>query len=152
MSLTIDQAFDEFNSSLENIKNIGGTIYQDLDNLAYTIRQLAPYDKGRLRNSIQLLVEKDGSDLSVYFEMVNYGYYQAFGVNGRQGIREPIRELRSTNADRIAPYGVEEIEATPFTYNKRKFGLPATQFLNIQQTRDQVAAIVEQGFLNILDA
>jgi hypothetical protein len=152
----IDEAFRLFGTAVDAnnlIKTIQGNLIQELDNEAYRIRALAPQKSGRLRNSIQLLADTSGSDLSVIFEMVNYGYYQAFGVDGRNGVSNPIRNLRSTQAQRTNPFGIETDTGTlgDFTYQHRKYGLPATLFFDYNQIETNIANMVERGFINILD-
>ena len=144
---------DEFAAALEGFSTtaIAGNLTQELDNLAYQMRSLAPMQSGRLRNSIQLLADTTGTDLSVVLSMVEYGYYQNFGVN--PAAQTPFRTLSNTSAERRQPYGVDALEFTPFSYdtNERRFGLPATVFFDYEQLLEQVAFIAENGIVEVIN-
>ena len=153
--MTLDEAYEEFSRIADTFSNpryLAGELSQELDQLTYQMRRLAPVDSGRLKSSIALLAESTGQDLSVVLEMLEYGYYQNFGVDGVEGIRE-IRPLASTTASRRNPYGVDTPQGRigDFEYNNRRYGLPATVFFDYDTLRDQIATIVEADLQNIVN-
>ena len=84
--------------------------------------------------------------------MLDYGFYQNFGVDGTEGVNgPPFRNLEYGSTDRRTPYGVDEVTETPFSYSNRRFGLPATVFFDLDELRDQVAFIAENNIQEIAD-
>jgi hypothetical protein len=152
--MTLEEAFDQFAAFTDALGNgtyLGGEMSQELDNLAYQMRRLAPMDRGRLRNSIALLADSTGADLSVVLELVEYGLYQNYGVS--PNARSPFRTLDSTMADRRQPYGVtvENVSLGDYSYSNRNFGLPATVFFDYETLLDQVATIVENTTIEVIE-
>lgn len=145
--MTLDEAYEEFSRLSDRWSNpqyLVGELSQEFDRLTYEMRRLAPVDTGRLKSSIALLAEATGKDLSVVLQMLDYGYYQNFGV--LPTAKSPINRLASTPAERTQPYGIPPF--TPFRYTNRQFGLPATNFIQFEELRDQVATIVEANLQN----
>lgn len=150
--MDLDQAFEEFNRIAETYSNpqaIAGSLVEDLDNLAYQMRQLAPIDSGRLRSSIALTAQGSPDEFNVVLQMLDYGLYQNYGVGPRAN--EPFRTLSGTNAERRQPYGVEVEGQTlgDYMYSHRNFGLPATVFFDYETLLNQVTTLVEQGFFDV---
>lgn len=148
--MTLDEAYEEFSRVADRWSNpqyIAGQMSQELDQLVFRMRQLAPQKSGRLRSSIALLSESTGKDLSVALSMLDYGFYQNFGV--KPTAQSPFRNLSSTMAERRQPYAVPPF--TAFEYRNRRFGLPATVFFDLDELRDQIAFIAENNIQEIVD-
>ena len=148
--MTLDEAYEQFSTMADRLSNpryIAGQMSQELDQIVYRMRQLAPQDSGRLRSSIALLSDSTGQDLSVALSMLDYGFYQNFGV--KPTAQSPFRNLSSTMAERRQPYAVPPL--TAFEYSNRRFGLPATVFFDLDELRDQVAFIAENNIQEIVD-
>ena len=103
-----EQQLEGFGQSLTDISaillQIAGPIVDD-------IKSAAPFKDGYLKDSIQARVQGD----SLFIEMLYYGMFQNFGVNGTE--------------DRIAdevPFGVSPrpLSGSFYGYKERKFGLP----------------------------
>ena len=123
-----EQQLGNFGQSLEDISaillNIAGPIVDD-------IKSQAPVDTGALKQSVQARVQGD----SLFIEMLYYGMFQNFGVNGTE--------------DRIAdevPFGVSERPTSePFyAFKQRRFGLPARRFFDVDLITELVADRVAQ--------
>ena len=150
--MTLDEAYDAFSEMADRLSNpryIAGQMSQELDQVVYRMRQLAPQDSGKLRSSIALLSESTGQNLSVALSMLDYGFYQNFGV--KPNAQTPFNALSDTMAQRRQPYGVDEVTETPFSYSNRTYGLPATVFFDLDELRDQVAFIAENNIQEIVD-
>ena len=150
--VTMDELIQDiltWSDKIGNARYIAGELSQGLDNIAYGIRQNAPQDTGALRNSIQLLAEESSEGLSVVFSMLNYGYYQNYGVKGTDGVNSPFNSLSSTNINRQQPFGLERPAIGPFSFGTRKSGIPATPFFNYQQVQQQVNDLVNEKIQNI---
>ena len=150
--MNLEEAFNEFNRIAERYSNpqaIAGSLVEDLDNLAYQMRRLAPVDSGRLRSSIALTAQGSTDEFNVVLQMLDYGLYQNFGVGPRA--RSPFNTLSGTTAERRQPYGVEvgDTSLGNYMYNHRNFGLPATVFFDYETLLNQVTTIVEQGFFDV---
>jgi hypothetical protein len=154
-SLTLEEAIEAFSniaSTYADPKSIAGDLTRDLDNIAYRLRTLAPQDSGRLRSSIALLASGSTGDVEVILQMLDYGLYQNYGVNGSEGIRE-IRPLSSTNAPRREPYGVTVANSTlgSYEYSNRRYGLPATVFFDYEQLLNEIAVLAENGIFEAIN-
>ena len=154
--MTLDEAFEAFNDIAQRYatpKAIAGELTQDLDNLAYQIRRLAPQDTGRLRSSIALRAAGATGDVSVVLQMLDYGLYQNFGVNASDGVR-PFTSLTSTSAPRRDPYGVtaEGQRYGDYSYNQpRRYGLPATVFFDVETLLNEIATLAEEGVFEAIN-
>jgi len=123
-----EQQLGGFGQSLEDISaillSIAGPIVDD-------IKSGAPVDTGALKQSVQARVQGD----SLFIEMLYYGMFQNFGVNGTE--------------DRVAtevPFGVSERPTSePFyAFKQRRFGLPARGFFDVDLITEIVADRVAQ--------
>ncbi len=129
--MTVDQfeqQLQNFGQSLEDISAIllaiAGPIVDD-------IKSTAPVDTGALKQSVQARVQGD----SLFIEMLYYGMFQNFGVNGTE--------------DRVAtevPFGVTPRPlAEPFyAFKQRRFGLPSRNFFDVDLISEIVADRVAQ--------
>ena len=152
--MNLDEAYEEFSriaDRWENSAYLAGEMTYELDNLVFQMRSLAPVDRGRLKSSISLLAQGSSGDLSVVLSMLDYGYYQNFGV--KPSAQSPINRLSSTMAERRQPYGVPTPSGVigDFSYSNRRFGLPATVFFDYNELRDQIAIIAESNILEIIN-
>ena len=120
-----EQQLEGFGQSLTDISaillQIAGPIVDD-------IKSGAPVDTGALKQSVQARVQGD----SLFIEMLYYGMFQNFGVNGTEG--------------RVAtevPFGVSERPTSePFyEFKQRRFGLPSRGFFDV----DLITEIVADG-------
>ena len=120
-----EQQLEGFGQSLTDISaillQIAGPIVDD-------IKSAAPFKDGYLKDSIQARVQGD----SLFIEMLYYGMFQNFGVNGTE--------------DRIAdeiPFGVSErpLSEPFYAFKQRRFGLPARGFFDV----DLITEIVADG-------
>ena len=152
--MTLEQAYQQFSDMADRLSNpryIAGQMSQELDQLVYQMRKLAPQDSGKLRSSIALLSDSSGQDLSIALSMLDYGFYQNFGVDGTDGVNgPPFRNLSYGSNDRRTPYGAPP-EVKAFEYSNRTFGLPATVFFDLDELREQVAFIAENNIQEIVD-
>ena len=151
--MTLDEAFADFTrlaQAYSNPEYIAGSLVNDLDNLAYQMRRLAPQKSGRLRSSIALRAEGSPGQLGVILQMLDYGLYQNFGVGPRA--RQPFNTLSGTNAPRRQPYGVDVEDQSFGNYqyrDGRRFGLPATVFFDYEQLLNEIATLTEEGFFDV---
>ena len=143
---------EEFERALEGVvdamdnlspvlTNIGGQIVEDM-------KQNAPFDTGRLKQSIKAIIDED----SLSFEMLDYGLFQNFGVkpdyktgqrnkpfNSRfGGITNPIEVPLGVDPQ---PLGGRFYQYKPET---RSFGLPARKFFDV----DQIAGMIADAVTN----
>lgn len=154
--MTIDEAFDFFNAVADefaNPKAIAGGLTRDLDALVYQMRRLAPVKSGRLKSSIALTAQGRTGELNVVLQMLEYGLYQNYGVNGTQGVHSPFRPSSVGNLDRRQPYGVAVEGSTlgDYMYSHRNFGVPATVFFDYNELLNQIAILAEEGIFEAIN-
>ena len=104
-----EQQLEGFGQSLTDISaillQIAGPIVDD-------IKSAAPFKDGYLKDSIKAKVQGD----SLFIEMLYYGMFQNFGVNGKD---------ENALANEV-PFGVSPRPSSGsfYKYKKREFGLP----------------------------
>jgi len=135
-----ERALQGFGETLDNLSpilfDLGGRIVDEM-------KRNVPTDTGNLKSSIKAVIEED----SLSFQMLAYGLFQNFGVKPdykQGGTNKPFNSAFGgiTNPTEV-PFGVEPqpLSGKFYTYKKRKFGLPARKFFDV----DDVAAIIADG-------
>jgi hypothetical protein len=140
-----ERSMQNFGESLSNLQpillNIGGRIVDE-------VKAGAPIDKGALRDSIKAVVADD----SLSIEMLYYGIFQNYGVDGMQNA--PAREvprfgvMQPTAGRRFGFSGnYEAIGGTlPFAVRKSiyKMGIKPQSFFDVDAIAEAVADGVTQ--------
>ena len=135
-----ERALRRFGERVDNLSpilfDLGGRIVDDM-------KANAPYDVGNLRSSIKAVIDED----SLSFQMLRYGLFQNFGVKPDYNTSSNHKPFNSRfggiqNPTEV-PFGVEPqpLAGNFYTYKKRKFGLPARKFFDV----DDVARIIADG-------
>ncbi len=138
-----ERALEGFGETLGNLSpvltNIGGQIVDDM-------KRNVPIHSGNLKSSIKAVIDED----SLTFEMLDYGLFQNFGVKPdykQGGTNKPFNSRFGgiTNPTEVPeePFGVEPqpLSGKFYKYKKRKFGLPARKFFDV----DQIATLIANG-------
>lgn len=106
------------------------------------MRRNVPIDKGNLKESIQVTMDRFGFQIS----MLEYGFYQNYGVkpdaNPSAGAHKPFgNEFGSIKQ----PFGVivDDQVFGDFQYNNRRFGLPSRQFFDLDDYQERLIELVE---------
>ena len=137
-----ERSMQNFGESLSNLQpillNIGGRIVDE-------VKAGAPIDKGALRDSIKAVVADD----SLSIEMLYYGIFQNYGVDGMQNA--PAREVpafgvpQPTAGRRFGFSGNYEMIGGDLSFGARKqiykMGLKPQSFFDV----DAIAAAVADG-------
>lgn len=123
-----EQQLSNFGQSLEDISSI---LLQIAGPIVDDIKSAAPVDTGALKQSVQARVQGD----SLFIEMLYYGMFQNFGVNGTE----------DRIADEVA-FGVSPRPLTePFyAFKQRRFGLQPKRFFDADLLTEIVADSVAQ--------
>jgi len=126
--MTVNEFEQQLGGFGESLQDITAILLQVAGPIVDDIKSRAPVDTGALKQSVQARVQGD----SLFIEMIYYGMFQNFGVNGTE--------------DRIAdevPFGVSERPTSePFyAFKQRRFGLPARGFFDV----DLITEIVADG-------
>jgi len=137
-----ESALSDFGEAMTNLQpiltQIGGRLVDE-------IRQEAPTNTGALRQSIKAVIADD----SLAIEMLYYGIFQNYGVDGMQNA--PAREVprfgvpQPTTGSRFGFSGNFEMIGGSLPYGVRKsiykMGLKPQPFFNV----DAIAAAVADG-------
>lgn len=126
--MTVNEFEQQLGNFGQNLEDITAILLQIAGPIVDDIKSQAPVDTGALKQSVQARVQGD----SLFIEMLYYGMFQNFGVNGTE--------------DRLAvevPFGVSERPTSePFyAFKQRRFGLPSRGFFDV----DLITQIVADG-------
>ena len=126
--MTVNEFEQQLGNFGQNLEDITAILLQVAGPIVDDIKSQAPVDTGALKQSVQARVQGD----SLFIEMLYYGMFQNFGVNGTD--------------DRVAvevPFGVSERPTSePFyAFKQRRFGLPSRGFFDV----DLITQIVADG-------
>ena len=126
--MTVNEFEQQLGGFGESLQDITAILLQVAGPIVDDIKSRAPVDTGALKQSVQARVQGD----SLFIEMIYYGMFQNFGVNGTE--------------DRIAnevPFGVSErpLSEPFYAFKQRRFGLPARGFFYV----DLITEIVADG-------
>jgi len=126
--MTVNEFEQQLGNFGQNLEDITAILLQIAGPIVDDIKSQAPVDTGALKQSVQARVQGD----SLFIEMLYYGMFQNFGVNGTD--------------DRVArevPFGVSERPTSePFyAFKQRRFGLPSRGFFDV----DLITQIVADG-------
>lgn len=126
--MTVNEFEQQLGGFGESLQDITAILLQVAGPIVDDIKSRAPVDTGALKQSVQARVQGD----SLFIEMIYYGMFQNFGVNGTE--------------DRIAnevPFGVSErpLSEPFYAFKQRRFGLPARGFFDV----DLITEIVADG-------
>ena len=126
--MTVNEFEQQLGNFGQNLEDITAILLQVAGPIVDDIKSQAPVDTGALKQSVQARVQGD----SLFIEMLYYGMFQNFGVNGTD--------------DRLAvevPFGVSERPTSePFyAFKQRRFGLPSRGFFDV----DLITQIVADG-------
>jgi len=123
--MTTDELIAELGQFGQELSNIAPTLAQLGEDVAAQIRAKAPVDTGALKSSIRAYVNNNTLEI----EMLYYGAFQNYGVNGTDSYT--AREVQFG----VSPRPTSE----PFyAFKKRKFGLKAQNFFNMDTLTDFV--------------
>ena len=148
--MTVDEferALGDFGETMSNLSpiltQIGGRIVDD-------IKSGAPVDSGALRNSVKAVIQDD----ALAIEMLYYGIFQNYGVDGMQNA--PASEVprfgvpQPTAGRRFGFSGNYEMIGGDLSFGARKqiykMGLKPQSFFNV----DVIAATVADGVTQAL--
>ena len=100
------------------------------EEIVSSIKAVTPVDTGALKNSVSYIIKGD----SLLINMLDYGVYQNYGVNGTE----------SSEANPVE-FGVQPRPSSEpfFAFKTRRFGLRPRSFFNMDTITNQVA----QAFL-----
>lgn len=109
----------------QELSNISPVLQELGDRITADMKASAPVDSGALKNSIRAVV----SDNKLEIDMLYYGAFQNYGVNGT-----------SDNIANKVQFGVTPRPTSePFyAFKKRKFGLRPQQFFNLDLLEELV--------------
>lgn len=109
----------------QELSNISPVLQELGDRITADMKASAPVDSGALKNSIRAVV----SDNKLEIDMLYYGAFQNYGVNGTED-----------NVANKVQFGVTPRPTSePFyAFKKRKFGLRPQQFFNLDLLEELV--------------
>lgn len=133
-------SIEEFEGYLEGL----GETLQDSDAILLDIvspvlemmKRRAPYATGKLQSSIAAFVNNG----TVKFNMLVYGAYQNYGVSGTQD-----------NLGTEVQFGVDprpRSTAGVYQFQNRRFGIPRTQFFDVETITEYIASEYENRIAN----
>ena len=145
---------DEFERALgdfgETMSNLSPVLTQIGGRIVDQIKSGAPVDSGALRNSVKAVIQDD----ALAIEMLYYGIFQNYGVDGMQNA--PAREVppfgvpQPTAGRRFGFSGNYEMIGGDLSFGARKqiykMGLKPQSFFNV----DAIAAAVADGVTQAL--
>lgn len=123
--MTVDDFIAELEGFGQELSNISPVLQELGDRITADMKAKAPVDSGALKNSIRAVV----SDNKLEIDMLYYGAFQNYGVNGT-----------SDNIANKVQFGVTPRPTSePFyAFKKRKFGLRPQQFFNLDLLEELV--------------
>jgi hypothetical protein len=144
---------DEFERALgdfgETMSNLSPVLTQIGGRIVDQIKSGAPVDSGALRNSVKAVIQDD----ALAIEMLYYGIFQNYGVDGMQNA--PAREVppfgvpQPTAGRRFGFSGNYEMIGGDLSFGARKqiykMGLKPQSFFNVDAIADAVANGVTQA-------
>ena len=144
---------DEFERALgdfgETMSNLSPVLTQIGGRIVDQIKSGAPVDSGALRNSVKAVIQDD----ALAIEMLYYGIFQNYGVDGLQNA--PAREVppfgvpQPTAGRRFGFSGNYEMIGGDLSFGARKqiykMGLKPQSFFNVDAIADAVANGVTQA-------
>ena len=135
--MTVEEFENQLADFGESIRDLSPILNQIAEDIAEQIRQAAPVDTGRLRNSVNAFVTANSLEIT----MLYYGAFQNYGVNGT-----------SDNIANRVEFGVAPRPSSePFyAFKSREFGLPPKRFFNLDDLQSLVAQRVETELLQQL--
>ena len=135
--MTVEEFENQLADFGESIRDLSPILNQIAEDIAEQIRQAAPVDTGRLRNSVNAFVTANSLEIT----MLYYGAFQNYGVNGTQD------NIANKVEFGVAPRPSSE----PFyAFKSRRFGLPPKRFFNLDDLQSLVAQRVETELLQQL--
>lgn len=135
--MTVEQFEEQLADFGESIRDLSPILNQIAEDIADQIRQAAPVDTGRLRNSVNAFVTANSLEIT----MLYYGAFQNYGVNGTQ----------DNIANRVEFGVAPRPSSEPFyAFKSRRFGLPPKRFFNLDDLQSLVAQRVETELLQQL--
>ena len=116
--MTVDDLINELGQFGQDIQDLSPVLQELGDQITADMKSKVPVDTGALRNSIRAVVTYN----SLEIDMLYYGAFQNYGVNGTQ----------DRTANRVQ-FGVTPRPTTePFyAFKKRRFGLRPRQFFDM---------------------
>jgi hypothetical protein len=117
----------------EDLSNLDNLLLELAGQIVNETKAGAPVDTGALRNSIQARIENG----SVLVEMLYYGMFQNYGVNGTE-----------TQFGLPVPDGVGlRPTSEPFyKFKERRFGIVPQTFFNIDAISDRITEAIANRF------
>ena len=135
--MTVEEFENQLADFGESIRDLSPILNQIAEDIAEQIRQAAPVDTGRLRNSVNAFVTANSLEIT----MLYYGAFQNYGVNGTQ----------DNIANRVEFGVAPRPSSEPFyAFKSRRFGLPPKRFFNLDDLQSLVAQRVETELLQQL--
>ena len=148
--MTEDEFVDALRDFGETMSNLSPILTQIGGRIVDDIKSGAPVDSGALRNSVKAVIQDD----ALAIEMLYYGIFQNYGVDGLQNA--PAREVppfgvpQPTAGRRFGFSGNYEMIGGDLSFGARnqiyKMGLKPQSFFNV----DVIAATVADGVTQAL--
>lgn len=135
----LDELINEINDVAEGLEMAPDAIESVLREYIQKWRANAPMDTGALKRSIRLIAQGGRYGIS----MLDYGFYQNFGVRGTQdNLGLAVPSWSPLPPSRGAKY----------SFSKRRFGLPAQKFFlttdeDLTDLVDEIFSIIEKRIL-----
>ena len=109
----------------QELSNISPVLQELGDRITADMKANAPDDTGALKNSIRAVV----SDNKLEIDMLYYGAFQNYGVNGTEDYVANKVQFGVTPRPKPEPF---------YSFKKRKFGLRPQQFFNLDLLEELV--------------
>jgi len=152
--MTVEEFEQELNDLGQELQTFGQAQLTDIvGQVVAQMQAKAPIQTGALKRSIQATINPD---LSFSFFMLDYGFYQNYGVAGfdaNQAITTPSFGL---GPDSLAPrsgwgteYAFTDRRDPDKKYNYNRYGIKAKEFFSIEEQRDFIVTTMQQYIDNI---
>ena len=145
--------FSELESFGDNIDNLSNDLLNLGAQIVGELKANAPVDNGGLRNSIQAVVQ----DNTLAIEMLNYGIFQNYGVDGMQRqVADPVPEfgiLQPSAGDKFGFSGDYEAIGGNLPFGVRKSiynnGIKPQHWFNFENIVDRIEATIANTLTDI---
>ncbi len=130
--MTVEE-FDTFLSDIaRDAEDLVNNLIPTVNDIVNEIKAEAPDNKGDLIRSIKGVVQGDTAEIIMF----DYGYYQNYGVSGTEdslGISIPSGIFGTPG---------------PFSFQKRRYGLPATEWYDFETIKQRLIDAAQETLTN----
>jgi hypothetical protein len=146
--MAFDQsAFDNFQTGIvDGLENLDRELQALATEIVTEMRRDVPKNDKELMKSIKFQLDRYSFRLS----MLEYGFYQNFGVSGTDGgynTETPHKAFGNSFGGIKQPFGISKpISDGNFNYRSRKFGIPSRQFYDLEQIQNRLGQLVSDLF------